>query len=912
VQRIRADLPGEMRDPVISKLDVAGTPILAYAIASKTRDDEALSWFVDDTVTRRLLAVRGVGAVARVGGVSREVSILIDPLKLKSLGVTAAEVTRALRQMQLESAGGRAEIGAGEQPLRTLGTVASAAELAQIELPLAGRRVRLDQLASVRDAHAEPRSLALHNGKPVVAFEVTRSRGAGEVEVGDGVQAALKELLVAHPDLTITETFNLVQPVREEFQGSMVLLLEGALLAILVVFLFLRDFRATVVSAVALPLSVIPAFIGMDLFGFSINVVTLLALSLVVGVLVDDAIVEVENIMRHLRMGKTPFQAAMEAADEIGLAVIATTFTLVAVFLPTAFMSGIPGRFFKQFGWSTALAVMASLLVARMLTPMMAAYLLKAVPHKTEDGRMMKAYLILVQASLAHRWITMLVAVLFFAGSVALIPFLPTGFIPPDDMSQTLVRLELPPGATLRQTRDAAEDARQLVAKLDHVKSVYTTVGGGSAGNDPFLPPTANEVRKATLTLNLAARNERPVSKQVIEARIREAMTALPGVRYQVGFGGVGEKYVLVLSGDDGDALARVAGDVERDLRTIPGIGAITSSAALVRPEIAVKPDFARAADLGVNSAAIGDTLRIATLGDYDSALPKLNLSSRQVPIVARLDPAARTDLETLARLDVPGARGPVMLNQVATLSWASGPAVINRHNRSRNVTFDIELSGTPLGEVTAAAQALPSLKNLPPGVRQVELGDAEMMGEMMESFGMAMAIGVVCILSVLVLLFKGIMQPLTILFALPLSFGGAFVALLLTGKALSMPSLIGLVMMMGIATKNSILLVEYAIVARAQGMVRRRDALIDACHKRARPIIMTTIAMGAGMLPTAIGMGVSDPSFRSPMAIAVIGGLITSTLLSLVVIPVVYTFADDVEHLFSRKSRKAGEAGTV
>ena len=901
VQRIRADLPGDLREPIINKLDLAGQPVMAYAIASKQRDDEALSWFVDDTLTKRLLAVRGVGAVSRVGGVNREISILIDPLKMQGLGVTAAEVTRALRQMQQENAGGRAELGAGEQPLRTLGTVASADEMARIELHLSGRRVRLDQVATIRDGHAEPRSMALLDGKPVVGFEVSRSRGASEVEVGDGVEAALKEIRAAHPDLVITESFNFVKPVREEFHGSMSLLLEGALLAVLVVWLFLRDWRATFVSAVALPLSVIPAFIGMQMLGFSVNVVTLLALSLVVGVLVDDAIVEVENIVRHLRMGKTPMQAAMDAADEIGLAVIATTFTLVAVFLPTAFMAGIPGRFFKQFGWTTALAVMASLMVARMLTPMMSAYMLKPIQRQVTDGRFMHAYLKLVRLALTFRWWTLAAAVAFFVGSVMLIPLLPTGFIPPDDHSQTLVRLELPPGSTVTQTRDAAEKARLILSKLEHVKSIYTAIGGGAAGNDPFAPPVASEVRKATLTLTLAERNDRSVRKQVIESRIRDALTALPGVRYQVGLGGVGEKYILVLSGEDGGALARIASQVERDLRTIPGIGAVTSSAALVRPEIAVQPDFARAADLGVSSAAIGETLRIATLGDYDIALPKLNLPQRQVPIVARLDPAARADLDVLSRLNVPGARGPVMLGQVATLSLSSGPAVINRYDRQRNINFDIELSGQPLGDVTTAAQALPSLQQLPAGIKQVELGDAEMMGELFASFGMAMLIGVVCILSVLILLFKGILQPLTILFALPLSFGGAFVALLVTGKSFSMPSLIGLVMMMGIATKNSILLVEYAIVARREQGMPRFDALIDACHKRARPIFMTSIAMGAGMLPTAIGMGVADASFRSPMAVAVIGGLITSTLLSLVVIPVVYTFADDVEELFKR-----------
>jgi multidrug efflux pump subunit AcrB len=567
VARVRADLPGDLREPIINKLDLAGQPVLAYTIASERRDDEALSWFVDDALAKKLLTVRGVGAVTRVGGVTREISIVLDPLKLQSLGATATDISRQIRQMQQESSAGRADLGTGEQPLRTLGTVQSAGELARMEITLTGgRRVRLDQLAEIRDAWAEPRSAALLDGKPVVGFEVSRSRGASELEVGDGVEKALAELRAANPDLQIVESFNFVRPVREEYLGSLSLLIEGALLAVLVVWLFLRSWRATFVSAVALPMSVIPAFIGMHYLGFSVNIVTLLALSLVVGVLVDDAIVEVENIVRHLRMGKAPYQAAMEAADEIGLAVIATTFTLVAVFLPTAFMAGIAGKFFKQFGWTAALAVLASLLVARMLTPMMAAYMLKpAQPRPGGDGPVMRRYLELVRWCLGHRWLTLLGAILFFAGSVALIPLLPTGFIPPDDFSQSQVHIELPPGSSLAQTREAAEQARAMIMKVPHVRSVYTTIGAGTAGSDPFAPQGTNEVRKATLTLMLTPRKERDVRKQVVEMNMREALVDLPGVRYKVGLGASGEKYILVLSGDDSRGPGRDHGGDRRD-----------------------------------------------------------------------------------------------------------------------------------------------------------------------------------------------------------------------------------------------------------------------------------------------------------------------------------------------------------
>ena len=926
VQQVRADLPADVRDPIVSKINLAASPVLAYTIRSKAMDDEALSWFVDDSLTRRLLAVPGVGAVNRVGGVTREVRIALDTAKMASLGVSAATISRQLGQVQMDSAGGRTDLGTSEQPVRTLATVKSAAELASIELAVGdGRKVRLSQVAEVQDTVAEQRSTALLNGVPVVGFEVSRSKGASEIEAGRGVRAALTALQLSHPDIELTEAFDFVTPVEDEYSASLTLLIEGGLLAVLVVWLFLRDWRATFVSAVALPLSVIPAFIGMHYLGFSINVVTLLALSLVIGILVDDAIVEVENIVRHLRMGKTPYQAAMEAADEIGLAVIATTFTLIAVFLPTAFMSGIAGKFFKQFGWTAALAVFASLVVARMLTPMMAAYILKPIVNYVEkDGAAMRWYLRSSAWCIQHRLITSIAAGAFFVGSLLLIPLLPTGFIPPDDNSQTQVYLELPPGTRLAETQLAAEAARSLITKVPNVKSVYTTIGGGAAGSDPFAPGGAAETRKATLTILLTERGERP-RKQGIENDIRKALENLPGTRSKVGLGGSGEKYILALTSEDALALAGAAAALEKDLRTLPGLGSIASSASLVRPEVTVRPDFTRMADLGVTSAAIGETLRIATVGDYNAALPKLNLSQRQVPIVVRLADDAKSDLATLERLMVPSSKpgGPVMLGQVARVELAGGPAVIDRFNRSRNVQFEVELSGLALGDVTAAVQKLPAIQNLPAGVKQVVIGDAEVMGELFASFGLAMLTGVLCIYIVLVLLFKNFLHPVTILAALPLSLGGAFVGLLLAQKSFSMPSLIGLIMLMGVATKNSILLVEYAIEARrgraatasqpAQAPLSRLDALLDACHKRARPIVMTTIAMGAGMLPIAVGWGSADSSFRSPMAVAVIGGLITSTFLSLLVIPAVFTYVDDLEQGFKRLlSRMRRHGGTA
>ncbi|MDX2219889.1 MAG: efflux RND transporter permease subunit [Burkholderiales bacterium] len=907
VSQVRADLPADLRDPVVTKAATTGKPILTYTVASAQPgkvDEEAVSWFIDNAVTKRMLAVPGVGKVGRLGGVTREVQVVLDPQKMQALGATAADVSQALRRTQLESPGGRGDVGGAEQAVRTIATVASVEELAGLSLALAdGRRLLLDQVATVSDTIAERRAVALLDGEPVVAFEITRSKGASEIEVARGVRKAVEELRTAHPEMRFVEALDGVWPVQENFDGSMILLYEGAILAVIVVWFFLREWRATLVSAAALPLSVIPTFVGMYYFGFTLNTVTLLALALVVGILVDDAIVEIENIMRHMRMGKTPFQAAMEAADEIGLAVIATTFALIAVFLPTAFMAGIAGKFFKQFGWTAVFAIFASLVVARMLTPMMAAYLLKDRPvtelKEEKDGPLMQRYLKAVDWCVRHRHVTAIGSFFFFAGSLSLIPLLPTGFVPPADRASTIINVELPPGSTLKETWEAAERARLAALQVPDVKHVLSSVGGGVTG-DVFAIGVPPEARKAALSVTLTRREERKLNQQEVEVNIRKALADQPGVRITVGPQDIGAKMQLVLQSEDPALLVATARQLERELRTLKDVGNVTSSASLVRPEIVIRPDFAKAAELGVNTAAIGDTIRVATAGDYDQNLAKFNLADRQVPIRVKLPQDVRADLDAIQRLQVPGRQGGVMLSTVAEVSINSGPAQIDRLDRSRQITFDVELGTRELGQVYAEALALPTLKALPPGVKLAELGDTQMMEELFGSFALAMIIGVLCIYAVLVLLFRDFLQPITILAALPLSIGGAFVLLLLTGKAFSMPSLIGLLMLMGICTKNSILLVEYAIVARRDHGLSRLDALIDACHKRARPIIMTTLAMGFGMLPIALGFG-ADPSFRAPMAIAVIGGLVTSTLLSLVVVPAVYTYVDDAEGLFLR-----------
>ncbi|MBV7537103.1 efflux RND transporter permease subunit [Duganella sp. sic0402] len=909
VARVKADMPAELRDPSVTKASTAGRVVLTFTATAaqapgEKLDSQELSWFVDNTVAKRLLTVPGVGAVKRVGGVYREIRVELDDARMAALRVSALDVSRQLRLVQKEAPGGRGDVSGAEQSVRTIATVQTAAELSAMDLPLLdGRHVRLDQVATVTDTVSEPRAVALQDGVPVIGFEIFRTKGASETAVAKGAREAVAELQKTNPRVELKQVIDNAHPVEEDFKGSMDLLYEGAILAVIVVWWFLRDWRATLVAAAALPLSVLPAFLGIYLFGYTLNIVTLLSLALVVGVLVDDAIVEIENIERHLRMGKTPMEAAMEAADEIGMAVIATTFALVAVFLPTAFMSGIPGLFFKQFGWTAVIAVLASLVVARLLTPMMAAYLLKPAVHREEkDGWLMSRYMTVMRWCLRHRLVTALAAGAFFIGSIMLTGLLPTGFVPAADRSQTQITLELPPGSTLAETSVVAERARKAAMEIKGIKSIFSSIGGGSSG-DAFAPGAAAEARSAVLTLTTVHRTDRKESMADLEAEIRHKLDAIPGARFKVGPPDNGVKMQLVLRSEDPVALKEAAQKAERELRTLQGVGNVRSTASLVRPEIIVKPDFAKAADLGVTAASIGQTVRVATAGDYDTDLTKMNLPERQVPIRVKLPDAVRADLDAIGRLTVPGKNGPVLLATVAEITMESGPAQINRLNRSRNVTLEVELGKRALGEVNEEARALPALKNLPPSVKIAELGDTQEMAALFASFGLAMLIGVLCIYCVLVLLFKDFMQPATILAALPLSIGGAFVALLITRSALSMPSMIGLIMLMGIVTKNSILLVDYAILARQAGM-ERFDALVDACHKRSRPILMTTIAMGAGMMPLALGWG-ADPSFRSPMAITVIGGLITSTLLSLLVVPAVFTYVDDFEHWLKRMMRK-------
>jgi multidrug efflux pump subunit AcrB len=900
VTRIRSDLPADANEPIVSRQTTAGQPILTYSVAAEGMSDTDLSWFIDLTVMRELTAVAGVGQVNRVGGVSREIRVDLDPDRLTALGITAGDLSRQLARIQAEYPGGEARVGGQEQNVRTVGTITSAQELAALPILLPdGRNLRLDTVAEIKDQASERRQLALLDGKPVVGFEIMRAWGASALGVADDVRIAVEKLQAANPNVKFTEVSSTVGYIRQSFDVSMEMLVEGAILAIAVVWFFLRDWRATIVSAVALPLAIIPTFWAMQLLGYTLNTLTLLALSLVVGMLVDDAIVEVENIFRHLRMGKSPLQAATDAAIEIGLAVVATTLTLCAVFVPVAFMDGVSGEFFRPFAFTATVAVLFSLLVARMLTPMMAANLMRPHDQGPETSRMKERYLRAVTWCLNHRRMTLGVATALLFGSLSLALFLPQGFSPAGDVGYTDLTVELPPGATLEETHAVAESVRARLQGIPEMQRVYTTIGSAQAGRQGDAG-TGGSVNRASLQVVLSPIDDRDRSQQEIQRDIMARVTDVPGVR--ISFGNqFGSAMQITLVGEDPETLNAAAAAVEQDMRGIPGIGIVSSSASLVRPEIVVRPLPERAAELGVTTESLGMVTRIATSGDISAGLSKLNLPSRQIPIRVRMNDKARQDVDQIGLLTVSGRQGPVALRNVADISFGAGPAQISRYDRNRNVNISADLNGRALGDMLAAARATPSMQQLPESVHEVVAGQAEFFRQLMSGFVIAMAIGILCIYALLVVLFKDAFQPITILSALPPSAGGAVLCLFVFQYQISISSMIGMLMLMGIVTKNSILLVEYAEMAQREHGLSRFDALIDACTKRVRPIVMTTIAMGAGMLPIALGLS-GDPSFRAPMGVTVIGGLVASTALSLFVVPVIFTVVDDFQKWLKRK----------
>jgi len=895
IAKIRPDLPRTINEPIVSRLDIEGLPILTYAAASPRLSVEDLSWFVDDTVARTLQSVKGVGGVTRSGGVDREIRIALDPRKLLSLGITAANVNAQLRATNVDLAGGRGEIAGQEQAIRTLAGARAVADLAALPVWLpGGRKVRLDDLGTVTDGAAEARTFARLDGRPIVAFSISRAKGASDVDVDRAVADKIDELRRQHPDVDLVKVDTQVDSTIGNYHSAMETLFEGAVLAVIVVLIFLHDLRATLISTIALPLSAIPTFWAMDMLGFSLNLVSLLAVTLVTGILVDDAIVEIENIVRHMRMGKSAYRAALEAADEIGLAVVAISMTIVAIFMPVSFMAGIAGQYFRQFGLTVAIAVLFSLLVARLITPIVAAYFLRADEEKVvREGAIMRFYTRLVRGSVRHRWITLAAGLVLFVASLMSTKLLPSGFIPAEDLARTLLAIELPPGSRLDDTDRVTRQITDRLKSMPEVRSVLV-YGGQILGG----LGAASEVRKATLVVNLVHKSRRAHSQKELQKQIGRDLAAIPDIRFWFLKDNGQRDISLIIAGSDTRLINETGNQLASEMRQIPIIDNPVSTAELDRPELRITPKPQLAADLGVTTEALSETIRVATLGDIDANLAKFNAGDRLVPIRVQLDEHARTDVGLLQALRVATAGGgSVPLSTVADFDMAHGPTAINRYDRSRRVTVEGDLAGeTPLGQALDAIHALPAAKALPPGVEIRESGDVAVMNEVTSAFASAMGTGLMLVYGVLILLFGSFVQPVTILFSLPLSIGGAVIALLVTNRPISMPVVIGALMLMGIVTKNAIMLVDFAVEEIRRG-TPRLDALVEAGRKRARPIVMTTIAMVAGMLPAAFAFG-DGGEFRSPMAIAVIGGLVASTVLSLVFVPAAFSVVDDIGRL--------------
>ncbi len=905
VTRVRANLPQNVNEPLIQRVDVIGLPIVTYAAISPGKTPEQLSYFVDDVVKRALQGVRNVAQVERIGGVEREILVSLDPDRLQAAGLTAVDVSRRLRGTNVDLAGGRAEIGKNDQAIRTLAGAKTLNDLAgtMISLPTGGE-VRLDDLGTVTDTIADRRTFARFNGEPVVALGIKRSKGASDVVVAAAVQKRIDALKLAHPDVDLKLIDTSVEFTKGNYEAAISTLFEGAILAVVIVLLFLRDIRATVIAAISLPLSIFPAFWAMDILGFSLNLVSFLAITLSTGILVDDAIVEIENIVRHMRMGKSPYRAALEAADEIGLAVIAISLTIIAIFAPASFMSGIAGQFFKQFGITVSVQVFFSLLAARFVTPVLAAYFLKDHPHEDPPpGRALQLYTRLVTWSVKHYVLTVLIGFAIFAASIWSITLLPQGFLPAQDTARSLLAVELPPGTQLAYTEKVTEEIVARLRKRPEVRNVF--VDGGR------IPPGTFEVRRAALIINYMPKTDRKITQRELELAIGQELQNVPDIRFWFLDENGLRAISLVVTGADSNIVSNVASELANQMKRIPLIANVISETSLDRPELRIQPRADLAARLGVSTESLSETIRVATIGDVGPALAKFDAGGRQVPIRVQLEDGARGDLQILEQLRVPlgGGRGGVPLSVVADIKLDQGPTSINRYDRERQATVAADLVGnSALGDATRKIYELPVMKSLPKGVSVNPSGDAESLNELSAGFATAITAGLMMVYAVLVLLFGTFLQPITILFSLPLSIGGAIAALLVTGKQLTTPVWIGIMMLMGIVTKNAIMLVEFAVESMREGK-KREEAIIDAGMKRARPIVMTTVAMVAGMMPSALAVGAGG-EFRSPMALAVIGGLLFSTVLSLVFVPAMFLVMDDIGTFSWRIGRRMLSSG--
>ncbi|CDZ42217.1 Acriflavin resistance protein [Neorhizobium galegae bv. officinalis] len=889
VAKIRSDLPDGIDEPVIERAEEEAQAVVTYAVTSQDMTVAELSWFVDDVVARQLQGLKGVGRIDRVGGADREIHVALDPSRLQALSLTANAVNESLIESQLDRSGGRSNLNGRERALTTAAAARTIAELGDARILLSDdASVKLDDVGSVQDTIAEARAFATLDQEEVVGFAVYRSKGASELVVAEEVAAALEKLNLEQPSTSFKLVDDNMSYTAGNYNSAMHTLYEGAALSIVVVFLFLRDWRGTIVAAIALPLSIIPTFFAIDLLGFSLNILSLLGITLVTGILVDDAIVEIENVVRHRDMGKSAYRAALDASDEIGLAVIAISATIMAVFTPVGFMSGVVGLYFREFGLTVAIAVFFSLLAARLITPIMAAYIMtNAPPSDVRRGRLVSAYGRLLKVSLRWRWMTVGCAFAAFALALYGLISLPTAFLPEEDTGRLTLSVELPPGAALHETRTATDEIASVIRRDSAVEGVFVRAGSSTAGQE--------DIRYATVLIDLFHKSERDRSSFSIQTDLEKALFSISDVRLRFLNTRGGRDISFAVLSADGALAQRSADSILHELTADTNFVNPTADNVATRPELRVKVDPDKASTIGVSAAELARTIRVSTVGDVDSRLPNFLDGGRQIPIRVLLQAHARDDLPTLEMLSVPTTKGTsVPLSSVAEISFDERVAAIERFDRQRRIEISADMAeGMTSGQGLDRLTQLDSVKNLPAGVRIQATGDSDTEGEVFSSFVVAMGSGVMLVLVVLILLFGSVLAPWTILASLPLSIGGVATGLMLSGHAVSLPVVIGILMLMGIVTKNAIMLLDFAIEREAHGMPRV-DAIIEACLERVRPIIMTTFAMIGGMAPSALGVG-DGGEFRAPMAIAVIGGLLVSTVLSLLVIPSLHLIVSDL-----------------
>ncbi|HWU18954.1 MAG TPA: efflux RND transporter permease subunit [Devosia sp.] len=916
---VEAGFPTNAGDPQVLRFDPAELPVVSVAVSSQTLSPRDLTALTEDVIVARLSNISGVGRATVVGGVPRQLNVLVDPDKLNAFNVGVSQVIQALDQENQNLPAGSLTQGSQVQSIQVEGRIEQANDFLDIIVARqGGQPVYLRDVATIEDGQAEVESLALLNGERALAIDVVKTQGANTVGVAEDVRAAIANMQANElpEDVHLEIVRDNAVPVEDSFHAVQNMLIEGAVLAVLIVFLFLNSWRSTVITGLTLPISIIGTMIVLYFLGFTLNMMTLMALSLAVGILIDDAIVVRENIMRHLHMGKSHRQAALDGTNEIGLAVLATTLSIVAVFLPVAFMEGILGRFFLQFGVTVSVAVLISLFVAFTLDPMMSSVWYDPAAHPdAKRGPIGKAvaqfdrffqwvgegYRKLLRWCLKFRKTTLAIAVASFIGTFFLFPLVGVEFVPATDNGEFQVDIETPTGSSIDYTASKVRQIDATLKRFPEVAGTYATINAGTTTGD----------NKATIVVSMVEKAERSRSPQDMTDPVRRALEQIPGVEATVGaaggLGGVAAPISIVIYGDNFTILEQLADQLMARLKEIDGLIDIKSSLDDAQPVLGVRIERDLASDLGVSLQQIGSTLGPMLGGEEVTDWTAPNGDNYTVSV--RLPEWARNDVETLGSLPITqsgatGSNAMVRLDQVAQIVQSQGPGEILRQDLSRQVSVTANVSGVELGSVTGALQAAVDSIDMPTGYRTSMGGDVEDLNETAGAAGSALLLAVIFIYLVLASQFGSFLQPVAIMASLPLALIGVMLGLLVGGSTLNMFSAIGFIMLMGLVVKNAILLVDNANQHVREGW-NLYEALVEAGATRFRPIIMTTLAMIFGMLPLALSLHEGSGQ-NAPMAHAVIGGLLSSTALTLVVVPVMLTYIDSFSHFTRRFMPKA------